>query len=221
MEITYLGYTSFSLKNKKGMVVLINPFDPDFVGLKMGKQKADVILVSEDDKGHNYVKSVTAPVKREKTFVIDSPGEYEVGGIEISMIQINGGKERKKSKVMVIVVRMEGLIICHLGNLEKMPKEEVKKRVGTVDVLLTSVGKEGYLNVGDRGSLVKEMSPSIVIPMEYKTSDLKEGVGSLPTLEEFLEKNNMKVVENGVGKIKVDKNKLPEDMQVVVLNVGN
>ena len=31
----------------------------------------------------------------------------------------------------------------------------------------------------------------------------------------------MKVAENGVSKIKVDKNKLPEDMQVVVLNVGN
>lgn len=222
MEITYLGYASFSLKNKKGMVVLINPFDPDFVGLKMGKQKADVILVSENNKGHNYVKSVTAPVKREEIFTIDSPGEYEVGGIEISMIEIIGGKEEKeKSKTMVIVVRMDGLIVCHLGNLKKMPREEVKKRVGTVDVLLTSVGKEGYLSVSERGGLMKELSPSMVIPMEYKVSGLKEGVGSLPTLEEFLEKNNMKVAENGAVKIKVDKDKLSEDMQVVVLNVGN
>lgn len=221
MEIVYLGHTSFSLKNKKGMVVLINPFDPDFVGLKMGKQKADVVLVSDDSKGHNYIKSVTASVKREKTFVIDSPGEYEIGGVEISMIQTNGNKEGKKNKTMVVVVRVEGLIVCHLGNLEKMPKEEVKKRIGTVDVLLTSVGKEGYLSVSDRGGLVKELSPSMVIPMEYKVEGLKEGVGSLPTLEKFLEKNNMKVAENGMDKIKVDKNKLPEDMQVVVLNARN
>ena len=58
MEITYLGYASFRLKNKKGLVVLVDPFDPDFVGLKMAKQKADVVIVSDDSKGHNYVKSV-------------------------------------------------------------------------------------------------------------------------------------------------------------------
>jgi len=68
---------------------------------------------------------------------------------------------------------------------------------------------------------MKEMSPSMVIPMEYKMDGLKKEVGVLPALEDFLEKNNMKVAENGVSKIKVDKNKLPEDMQVVVLNVGN
>lgn len=221
MEITYLGYASFRLKNKEGMVVLIDPFETDFVGLKMVKQKADVVIVSEDSKGHNYTKGVTAPVKREKTFVIDQPGEYEVGGVEVSMIQTNGVKKKMKSKTMIVVVRVDGLSVCHLGNLEKMPREEIKKRIGTVDVMLTSVGKEGCLGVGDKGKLVKEMSPSIIVPMEFKVDGLKEEVGSLPTLEKFLEKNNMKVVENGVDKIKVDKNKLPEDMQVVVLNVGN
>ena len=50
MEITYLGYASFRLKNKEGMVVVINPFDGDFVGLKMEKQKADVVLISDEGK---------------------------------------------------------------------------------------------------------------------------------------------------------------------------
>ena len=221
MEITYLGYASFRLKNKKGLVVLIDPFDSNFVGLKMAKQKADVVIVSDDSKGHNNVKSVSDPVKREKTFIIDRPGEYEVGGVEISVIQTNGVKDGERNKTMIVVVRMEGLSVCHLGNLKKMPREEVKKRVGTVDILLSSVGKEGFLSVGDRGGLVKELSPSVVIPMEYKMDGLKEEAGRLPALEEFLEKNNMKVAENGENKIKVDKNKLPEDTQVVVLNVGN
>ena len=221
MEITYLGYASFSLKNKKGMVMLIDPFDSDFVGLKMGKQKADVVLISDEGKGYGNVKSVVGAVKREKPFIIDSPGEYEVGEVEVSMIQTNGSKKGKKSKTMIVVVRMDGLIICYLGNLEKMPNGNVKKQIGTIDVLLSSVGKEGSLSASERGSLMKEMSPSMVIPMEYKMDGLKKEVGVLPALEDFLEKNNMKVAENGVSKIKVDKNKLPEDMQVVVLNVGN
>ncbi len=221
MEITYLGYASFRLRNKKGLVILIDPFDSDFVGLKLAKQKADVVIVSDDSKGHNHVKSVSGSVKREETFVIDKPGEYEVGGVEISVIQSNGSKDGEKNRTMIVVVRMGELSVCHLGNLEKMPKESVKKQIGTVDVLLSSVGKKGFLSMSDRGGLIKEMNPSMVIPMEYKMDGLKEEVGDLPVLEDFLEKNNMKVAENGESKIKVDKNKLPEDTQVVVLNVGN
>lgn len=221
MEITYLGYASFRLKNKEGMVVVVNPFETDFVGLKMEKQKADIVLVSDEGKGYNHVESVTGAVKREDVFLIDSPGEYEVGGVEISMIQVNGNEKGKKSKTMIAVVRMDGLSICYLGNLDKMPSGSVKKQIGAIDVLLSSVGKVGSLSVSDRGSLIKEMSPSMVIPMEYKTEGLKKEVGEVLALEDFLEKNNMKVAENGVSKIKVDKNKLPEDMQVVVLNVGN
>jgi len=215
MEISYLGYASFKLKNKAGMVVLIDPFDSDFVGLKMPKEKADIVVVSRNDKGHNVVSEVKEAVKREEVFVIDGPGEYEVGGVEVSAIQVNGSEKR------VIVVRMDGLSVCHLSNLDKELSTVLKKEVGAADVLLASVGRKGGLGVGEMGKLVKEMSPSLVIPMEYKVKGLKDGVGEVANLEEFLEKNNMKVGENGSNKMKVTMSSLPEDMQVVVLNAGN
>lgn len=218
MEIAYLGYASFRLKTKEGRVVLINPFENGFLGLKMTKQKADVVVVSEKGKGYDNVKTVDGAVKRESVFIIDQPGEYEVGGVEISMIQINGGEEEGKE---IVVVRAEGLSVGYVGNLKKELKEKVKKQVGTVDVLLTAVGREGYLKAGERGALLKEINPSMVIPMEYQAKGEKNDDKELGSLEEFLEKNNMKVAENGVSKIKINKSNLPEDMQVVVLNVGN
>lgn len=215
MEIKYLGYASFKLKNKAGMVVVIDPFKSDFVGLKMPKEKADIVVVSRNSKGHGATDEINGAVKREEVFVVDGPGEYEVGGVEVSAIQLNGSDKR------VTVVRMDDLSVCHLSSLDKELPASVKKEVGAADVLLVGVGRKDGLGVGEMGKLVKEMSPSLVIPMEYKVAGLKEGVGEVAELEEFLEKNNMKVGENGSDKIRVTTSSLPEDMQVVVLNAGN
>lgn len=77
MEISWLGQACFKLKGKNA-IVLIDPYDPDFTGLKISKDlSSDVVLVSHDHKDHNFT---SAPM------VFDKPGEYEVAGVVITGI---------------------------------------------------------------------------------------------------------------------------------------
>jgi hypothetical protein len=53
------------------------------------KLKADIVTVSHEAPGHNYVSAVKG-----KSHVITGPGEYEIGGVFITGVQTNGHSKR-------------------------------------------------------------------------------------------------------------------------------
>ena len=66
--------------------------------------------------------------------------------------------------------------------------------------------------------LVKEISPSFVIPMHYAVDGVKEPLTKLAGLEKFLEKNKFPVSPESVHKAKLDLGSLPDDTQVLLMN---
>ncbi|MDP3733038.1 MAG: MBL fold metallo-hydrolase, partial [Candidatus Daviesbacteria bacterium] len=61
MDIYWLGQACFKLKGKNATVV-IDPYDPDFTGLKLPKDlQADVVLTTHDHNDHNNVSVVSGP----------------------------------------------------------------------------------------------------------------------------------------------------------------
>jgi len=220
MEITYLGHSSFKLKNKEGMVLIMDPFDHDYVGLPYAKDVADVLTISHDHKDHNERAMVTGPVKREKTFVIDVEGEYEIGGVEITAIKTfhdkTDGTERGKNLIML--VRMDEMTVCHLGDLGHKLSESQVEKLGSVDVLLIPVGGVYTIDGQDAVDIIKEVQPSLVIPMHYKTAGMKEDFGNLSTLEQFIDKSKLAVMGEPGHKIKIEESTMPEDTQILVMN---
>jgi L-ascorbate metabolism protein UlaG (beta-lactamase superfamily) len=220
MEITYLGHSSFKLKNKEGMVVILDPFHPDYVGLPFVKDVADIVTISHEHEDHNAREMITGPVKRESTFVIDKEGEYEIGGIEISSIKTyhdnTEGSERGKN--IITALRIDDVVVLHLGDLGHKLSESVIERVGSVDVLMVRVGGDAALNTDAVFDLIKEIQPSYVIPMHYKIDGMKDIFPGLPTLQNFLDKNKFPVAGESVHKIKIDKDTLPDDTQVLLMN---
>lgn len=220
MEITYLGHSSFKLKSGDGMVLITDPFSPEYVGLPFVKDVADILTVSHDHEDHNQKSLITGPVKREKTFVIDKEGEYEIGGIEINAIKTyhdkNEGAERGKNLMMLI--RMDGLTVCHLGDLgHKLTDSQIEK-MGDIDVLLIPIGGVFTLDVQEATDLIKEIQPAIVVPMHYKTAGIKEGFGELATLDQFRDKCKLPVMGEMIHKTKIDESDLPDDTQILVMN---
>lgn len=221
MELKYLGHSSFRMKFKNGMVLLTDPFDSGYVGLPFVKQKADIVTVSHKHKDHNFVEGVTGPVNREKVFEVTEEGEYEVGGVEVTAIKTqhdkDGGKDRGENLVMVI--RSNGITICHLGDLGHVLSEKQIKEIGPVDVLLVPVGGEYTIGLKEASDLITSMSPSIVVPMHYFVKGMKDDFKKLKEVNEFLDKSSLEVMLQGVDKIKVDANTLPEDTKLVSLKV--
>jgi len=221
MEITYLGHSSFKLKNKEGMVLITDPFESSFVGLPYVKDVADIVTLSHDHADHNARSMITGPVIREKTFFIDKEGEYEIGGIEIGAIQTYHDKSEGAERGMNLatVIRMDGLTVCHLGDLGVKLTEGQVEKLGDIDVLLVPVGGVYTIDAQEALEVIKDIQPSIVVPMHYKASGMADGFAGLSTLEQFLDKCKLPRLGEPVRKMRIEESSLPDDTQVLVMSV--
>ena len=215
MEITWFGVSCFRLTERRVASVVTDPFDAS-IGYKVSGLKADIVTVSHNAPGHNNIGMVKG------ARAITGPGEYEVKGIFVTGVQtvanrarINGVSNTSSVKNTIYVFEYDGLTVCHLGDLCSIPSQSEVEALGAVSVLLVPVGGGGSLKAEQAAEVISLIEPSIVIPMHYKTprTSLK-----LDTLKKFLK-------EMGSGKLqaqeslKITKSGLPEETQVVVLNV--
>jgi L-ascorbate metabolism protein UlaG (beta-lactamase superfamily) len=220
MEITYLGHACFKLKSKEGMTLIMDPFNPEFVGMTLAKDVADIVTVSHEHRDHSAVEMITGPVVRPNTFVIDKEGEYEIGGIEISAIRTYHDKAEgtEKGKNLIVYVRMDGVNVLHLGDLGHKLSEAQIEKIGSVDVVMAGVGGDSALEIDETMDLMKDLQPAYIIPMHYKMPGMTETFAKKHTLQEFLDKNKFVVSGEPVHKIKIDPTSLPDDTQVLIMN---
>ena len=78
MELTWYGHSCFRMVERGLAAVVTDPYD-DSIGYPALKLKADIVTVSHEAPGHNYVDAV----KGERQ-VITGPGEYEIGGVFVT-----------------------------------------------------------------------------------------------------------------------------------------
>lgn len=218
MTITYHGHSTFKIKGRVGVVVT-DPFD-EYIGLSLPSMSADIITVSHDHKDHNAIKSLTGTARRSNPFVVTDAGEYEVGGISVFGVQsfhdANGGVERGKNLVFTILV--DGIRICHLGDLGHELTPEQLEEIGEVDVLLCPVGGVFTIDPEVAVKTIRAIEPGIVIPMHYKSEKHnQEAFGDLKTLDDFLKVYG--VNPTPVAKLELaSKSSVPEETELVVLS---
>ncbi len=205
MEVTWLGHSCFRLKGK-GATLLTDPFDPS-TGYFLGKPAADIVTVSISLPDHNYVEGVSGDPT-----IIDGPGEYEVSGILITGIASRSATEQT-ARNTIYVVEMDDLRLCHLGDLMKVPKNNLVESVGDVDVLMVPVGGRDTLDALQAMETISLLQPKIVIPMHYRTSLFGP---ELEPLDRFLREMGVKEPVPQ-PKLNVTRGSLPEPTQVVVL----
>ncbi|MDP2659623.1 MAG: MBL fold metallo-hydrolase [Dehalococcoidia bacterium] len=205
MEITWLGHSCFRLKGK-GATLLTDPFDAS-TGYVLGRPTADVVTVSVDLPDHNQVGDVAG-----EPTVIDGPGEYEVAGVLITGIS-SPAAGAPPGRNTVYVMEMDDLRLCHLGDLARVPKNDLVEAVGAVDVLMVPVGGHDTMDASQALETISFLQPKVVIPMHYRTSLFGP---DLEPLDRFLREMGVKepVLQN---KLNVTRAGLPETTQVIVM----
>lgn len=213
MDITYLGHSSFKLRGKH-VTVVTDPFG-SMVGLPFPKHaSADIVTISHDHEDHNAVGVVEG-----NPFVVAGPGEYEIKGVGIVGIGVfhdeTGGTKRGKNTMYRI--ELDGMSVVHLGDLgHELSSIQVDSLDG-VDILFVPVGGIYTIDAAGAAKLVSEVEPSMVIPMHYNRPGLdQKAFGSLTGVDVFL-KEMGKTDVAPQPKLSVTKEKLPEEMQVIVL----
>ncbi len=219
MEITWLGHSCFRLRSRTASVVT-DPYGKD-LGLALPRVRANIVTVSHDADDHNYVKGVKGDFK-----VLSGPGEYEVSnvfvtGLELSDRKVTGGKSARggvatPDRNTVFLIELDGLTVCHLGDLNTVPTQAMmEESLSEVDVLLIPVGGGESLNASQAAEVVSLLEPHIVIPMHYKLKglDLK-----LDPVSKFLKEMGLDKVDEQES-LKLDRGGLPDETQVVLLEL--
>lgn len=214
MIITWQGHSCFKIQDKagpEGVTVVTDPFNKE-VGLKVPNFEADIVTVSHDHKDHNNIDAL-----RGTPFVIECAGEYDFKGVLIEGIDSYHDEKKGEERGGNIMYRIEidDISVAHLGDLgDVLDNVQIEKLIGT-DVLLIPVGGKYTLDAKKAVEVISQIEPRIVIPMHYKTKDLKY---DLDPIEKFIKE--LGLTPTYEEKLKISKKDLPqEDMELVILSI--
>jgi L-ascorbate metabolism protein UlaG (beta-lactamase superfamily) len=199
---------------ERGMAAIVtDPFDSDAVGFEPLKLRADIVTVSHDAPGHNFISAVKGTSHQ-----IDNPGEYEIGGVFITGVQTdaNGKKAVEKPRNTLYVFDFDGVTVAHLGDLRQVPTQGEVEALGTVNVVLVPVGGGNGLNAAKAAEVISLIEPDIVIPMHYGHENSKV---TLDPLSKFLKEMGLAAPET-VPSLKVTRSSLPSETKVIVLDLA-
>lgn len=211
MEITWLGHSCFKLRGREASVVTDPPAKS--TGYTIGRPTANVVTVSHDHEGHNNVKSVTGDPR-----VVQGPGEFEVSGVLIKGTRTYHDAEQgnELGKNTAYVFEVDGVTVCHLGDLGHVPTAEQVEELSGCEVLLIPVGGTRTIGAKAAAETVSLLGPKLVIPMHYGTPAAKD---KLDPIDTFLkEMGSPKAIDEKQPKLQVTKSTLPEETKVQVLD---
>ncbi len=204
VEITWLGWSCFRLKGRE-TIILTDPYE----GLQEGSLEADIVTISHEHPGHNY----TAAVKGEPK-LLHGPGEYEIKGVFIYGLQTfhDGVRGRARGKNTIFLIELDGIKVCHLGDLGHVLSAEQAGELSDTDVLLIPVGGGSTIGAAEAAELTNLIDPKLVIPMHLRPEGEKSSAG----LKAFLQEMGLKELVP-VPKLAITRTSLPTETQVVLL----
>lgn len=209
MDINWLGHSCFKIKGAQ-VTVITDPYSPD-LGYSLGEPAAKIITVSHQHAGHSYVQGIGGEPK-----LVAGPGEYEISGVLIIGITTFHDDENgtRSGKNTAYLIEIDGITICHLGDLGHVLTSGQVEEMDNVDVLLLPVGGASTIDAAMAAEVVRQLEPKAVVPMHYQTEALK---GKLEPVDGFLK-------EMGVGgmspqsKLSFAKSGVPISTQVFLLD---
>ena len=209
MDITWLGHSCFRIKGKE-VTVITDPCHPS-LGYSLGKLQADIVTLSHLHPGHCYTEAITSEFREVRV-----PGEYEMKGTFITGISTwhDTVQGQKLGKNIVYLLEMDGMTLCHLGDLGHLPSSELIEDVGDIDVLFLPVGGMSTIGGSMAAEIVRRLTPKVVIPMHYKTAALTK---ELEPVDKFLKEVGVKEAVSQ-AKLSVTRSNLPTSTQVIILD---
>jgi L-ascorbate metabolism protein UlaG (beta-lactamase superfamily) len=165
VKIRWLGHACFLITSARGTRILTDPFD-ETVGYVVPAVEADFVTVSHEHFDHNAVGNVKGKPK-----VVRGAGAHSLGDVSARGIDTfhDGVKGAKRGPNTVFVLNVDGMSVCHLGDLGHVLEPAHLSAIGRVDVLLVPVGGTYTIDPAAAAKVVEQIDPRVVIPMHYKT----------------------------------------------------
>lgn len=179
--IKLFGHSMVSIDD----IIVIDPHDGGSIGLsKPSLTKANIVLITHDHFDHNAYQIIES-----EDVKIGYLGEFRISKYKVRSFRANhdqqGGKERGKTSIYE--VNKEGVSFVHMGDIGEIPSKILKEI--SPDVLALPIGGTITIDWSQAIEVIKELSPSIVIPLHYW---IKGHLMPLDPPNEFLKNINYK-----------------------------
>ena len=191
MKIQWLGHSCFKLTESTGTTIVTDPYD-SYVGFKMDTVEANVVTVSHKHKDHSAVSNVKGGPT-----IIDSLGAWEIGGVGITglLSYHDNDKGAKRGENNVYLYRMDGIDICHMGDIGQEMNPNLGESIGSVNILMIPVGGNYTIDAEQAKEYVDFLMPDIVIPMHYKTENSELDIDSVDSFLDLFDEEQIVYVE--------------------------
>jgi len=211
MKIKWLGHASFLITSDTGTSIITDPYATK-EDLSYGEitESADIVAVSHSHSDHNNVATVQG-----KPEVVRGIGTIKVKGIEFKGIPSYhdeaGGRQRGNN--IMFCFEVDGIRVCHLGDLGHQLSDKQVAELGSIDILLIPVG--GYFTIDAKVAtqVCNRLKPKVIIPMHYRTDKCTFPIAGV---DDFL-KGKERVTRLETSERNFESEELPTSTQIIVL----
>ena len=210
MKIKWLGHASFLITAENGTRIITDPYG-DYSGLSYAPigETADIMVVSHDHGDHSGGRVKGNPRQ------VAGAGSRKIGAIEFKGINTyhDNSKGSQRGKNTVFCFTVDGVRICHLGDLgHALSKSEIDE-IGQVDVLIIPVGGFFTIDATTATAVYEQIKPGVILPMHYKNDKCSFPIAGV---EDFIRgKKNVKKSDS--SEIELKAGHLPQATEIVVL----
>jgi len=211
MKIKWLGHACFLITSDAGTKIITDPYVTGG-DLSYGEieESADIAIVSHDHSDHNNVSAVGGNPE-----LVRGAVTTEIKGIEFKGISTYhdeaGGNKRGRNTVFCFVV--DGIRVCHLGDLGHQLSDKQVAELGKVDILLIPVGGFYTIDAKVASQVCDGLKPKVIIPMHYKTNKCGFPIAGV---DEFL-RGKKEVSRLDASEAEFKQGELPATTQIIVL----
>jgi L-ascorbate metabolism protein UlaG (beta-lactamase superfamily) len=211
MKIKYLGHASFLIVSDSGARIVTDPYTIQ-PGFRYGPidLPADIVTITHNHKDHNNATGVKG-----KPVIVKEAGAKTVKGIEIrgfpTFHDEDSGSQRGQN--VIFCLKVDGMNVCHLGDLGHALNGMQLKELGPVDVLFVPVGGHFTIDAKQAGTVASETGAKVIIPMHFKNSKTDYPI---TPVEDFVSRKS-NVRRPGSTEIELTKDNLPAKPEILVL----
>ena len=214
MKIKWYGHSAFLITSDDGVKIVLDPYESGGYNgaLAYGKisDKADIAVTSHEHADHADTKSLPGSPQ-----ILKEGGTHAIKGISFKGIATfhdpSKGSERGTNTIFTFTV--DGVKVCHLGDLGHGLTDKEVAEIGPVDVLLIPVGGYFTIDAQQATRVVEQIKPKVVIPMHYKTEKCDFPIAPV---DDFL-KGKTAPRRPKASEVTYSKASLPSKMEILIL----
>ena len=209
MKVKWLGHASFMITSDTGTRIITDPYETkDTLAYGEIGEAADIVTVSHEHGDHNNAAAVSGNPKVVKSTT-------EVKGIKFKGVPTyhDDAQGKNRGNNTIFCFEVDGVKVCHLGDLGHSLSDKEAAELGKIDVLLIPVGGFYTIDAAAASRICDQLKPGVIIPMHFRNDKCTFPIA---VVDEFL-KGKGNVTQADTSEVEFKAGEFTADTQIIVL----